>query len=173
MRGAESVVRQASVHKEESKSRIKSDGIDRQDIREKIAQCIPPLDHQHHPEGSILNIVTGRVQPCSTVNVHQSIEIGSKQSEEFTDALLQGFHHKIERRVTSMADTKKSVNIGKQKVFDTNLIYSRVICLQASNRDIDIDNLMSHELAPLPTSLFADSGDMRISTSKSILITVV
>lgn len=68
-----------------------------------------------------------------------------------------------------MADTKKSVNIGKQKVFDTNLIYSRVICLQASNRDIDIDNLMSHELAPLPTSLFADSGDMRISTSKSIL----
>ena len=28
---------------------------------------------------------------------------------------------------------------------------------------------MSHELAPLPTALFADSGDMRISTSKSVL----
>ena len=68
-----------------------------------------------------------------------------------------------------MADKKKSVNIGTVKVFDSNLIYSRVICLQASNRDIDIDNLMSHELAPFPTALFTEFGDMRISTSKSIL----
>ena len=68
-----------------------------------------------------------------------------------------------------MADTKKSIKIGTQDVFDTNIIFSRVVCLQASNRDIDINHLMSHELAPLPTALFADSGDMRISTSKSVL----
>ena len=76
------------MHKEESKSRIKSDAKDRQDIRVKMAQCIPPLDHQQHPDGSIVNIVTGRVRSSSTVNVHKSIEIGSKQSMEFTEALL-------------------------------------------------------------------------------------
>ncbi len=171
MRGDESVARQASVHKEEGKSRIKSNVKDRHDIRVKMAQCIPPLAQQQHPEGYLVNIVTGRVQSSATVNVHKSVEIGSKQSREFTEDLPEGFHHKIERRITSMADTKKSVNIGTQKVFDTNLIYSHVICLQASNRDVylDIDHLMSHELAPLPTALFSDSGDMRISTSKSIL----
>ena len=169
MRGDESETRQATVHKEESKPRIKSDTKDRQDIRVKMAQCIPPLDYQQHPELSIVNIVTVRVQSTSTVNVHKSIEIGSKQSKEFEEPLPQGFYHKIERRITSMADMKKSINIGTQKVYDTNLIYSRVICLQASNRNIDIDHLMFHELAHLPTTLFADSGDMQISTSKSTL----
>ena len=169
MRGDESVARQANIHKEEGKSRINCDLKDRQDIRQKMAQCIPPLDHQQHPEGSLVNIVTGKVQSALIVNAHNSIDIGSKQSKEFREALPQGFHNKIERKITSMADTKKSVNIGTHTIFDTNLIYSRVICLQASNRDIDIEDLMSHELAPFSTAHFADSGDMRISTSKSIL----
>ena len=65
-----------------------------------------------------------------------------------------------------MADVKKSGNEGTQKAFDINLIYSRVICLQISNRDIDIDHLMSHEVAPLPKALFADSGNMQIFISK-------
>ena len=60
-----------------------------------------------------------------------------------------------------VADTKKSANIVTRKAFDINLIYSRVICLQVSNRDID--HLVSLELAPLPAALFADS------TSKSNL----
>ena len=80
MRGDESVARQVSVHKEEGKPRIKSDAKDRQDIRVKLAQCIPPLDHQQHPEGSFVNIVTERVQSSSTVNVHKAIEIGSMRN---------------------------------------------------------------------------------------------
>ena len=59
MRGDESVSRQAMVHKEESKYRIHSDEKDRNNIKLKMAQCIPPLDYQQHPDGSIVNIVTG------------------------------------------------------------------------------------------------------------------
>ena len=69
-----------------------------------------------------------------------------------------------------MPDTKKSANVETQ-VFDINLIYIRAICPQVSNRDIDIDYLMSHELASLPIAPFADSCHMRISTSKSNLKT--
>ena len=53
MRGDESVSRQASIHKEESKSRIQYDEKDRQDIRLKMTQCIPPLDHKQHPEDQL------------------------------------------------------------------------------------------------------------------------
>ena len=42
----------------------------RQDIRMEIAKCKLPLDHQQHTEGYIVNIVTGRVQSTSTLNVH-------------------------------------------------------------------------------------------------------
>ena len=54
-------------------------------------------------------------------------------------------------------------------MFDTNLIYSRVIGLQASSRDVNIPRLLSHELARVLISMFADSGDIRIFTAKSAL----
>ena len=65
-----------------------------------------------------------------------------------------------------MADMKKSANVGTQKVFDINLQFLSYVC-----RSVDIDHLMSHELAPLPMALFAVSGHMRISISKSTLKT--
>ena len=47
--------------------------------------------------------------------------------------------------------TKQHVRVGEVKVFDTGLAYSRVIGLQASSRDVDINDVLSHELAPIPT----------------------
>ena len=38
-----------------------------------------------------------------------------------------------------------------------------------SSRDVDLTDLFSHELAPVPTSIFEHSGDMRITKSKSTL----
>ena len=31
-----------------------------------------------------------------------------------------------------------------------------------SSRDVDIKDVFSHELAPVPTSMFEDSGDIRV-----------
>ena len=68
--------------------------------------------------------------------------------------------------------TRKHVNIGAEKMFNTTLLFSRVIGLQASSREeIYIRNLLSYELAPVPTSMFTDSGDMRIRKSKAHLKT--
>ena len=53
---------------------------------------------------------------------------------------------------------------------DTNLIYSRIIGLQASSREIDITDFLNHELAPVPTAMFNESGDMRTATAKSTLM---
>ena len=43
-------------------------------------------------------------------------------------------------------ETKKSIKVGVVKIYDTNLIYSRVIGLQASDRPVDIVDLLAHEL---------------------------
>ena len=68
--------------------------------------------------------------------------------------------------------TRKHIKIGAAKMFNTTLLFSRVIGLQASSREtIDIRNLLSYELAPVPTSMFTDSGDMRIGKSKEQLKT--
>lgn len=52
---------------------------------------------------------------------------------------------------------------------DTNLIYSRVIGLQASGLDVDVEDVFAHELSPVPTSMFTDEGKMRVAKSKSTL----
>ena len=68
-------------------------------------------------------------------------------------------------------ETKKSVEVGAVKVYDTNLIYSRVIGLQASDRPVDIADLLAHKLARVPSPLFTDSGELRTASAKSVLKT--
>ena len=154
-------------HKEESKARINTDAHDRLGIKQKLELCLDPLDPEKHP-GDIVNIVNGRLGP-SSVNVHDAVAIGKEEMLKFEKACPSGFLEPIRKMVVTMTVTKKHVPVGDVKVFDTNLIYSRVIGLQASSREIDITDVLAHELAPVPTSMFNDSGEMRISKAKSIL----
>ena len=64
--------------------------------------------------------------------------------------------------VVTMAESKKVVKV------DTKLIFSRAMGLTASS-EINLASVFSHELAPRPTSMLEDSGDMRITKSKSVL----
>ena len=73
------------------------------------------------------------------------------------------------KKVVTMDNTRKHVKVGAVKVFDINLICSRVIGLQASGRDIDIKDVFGQELAPVLTCMFDDTGNMRIAKSKSAL----
>ena len=123
--------------------------------------CIDPFDPQKHSSDNIVNIVTGRIVPPSA-NVHNAIEVGRVQMREFESTRPTGFNDTIHKKIVSMTVTKKHVRVGEVKVFDTNLIYSRVIGLQASSREVDINDVLSHELAPIPTAMFTEAGEMRI-----------
>ena len=68
-------------------------------------------------------------------------------------------------------ETKTSIKVEAVKVYDTNLIYSMVIGLQASDRPVDLADLLAHELAPVPPALFTDSGELRTASAKSVLKT--
>ena len=52
---------------------------------------------------------------------------------------------------------------------DLGFIFARVTALM-STREINLNDMLKYELAAVPTSIFDDkSGDLRISTSKSII----
>ena len=122
------------AHKEEMKARIASDGADRQSIQNKLKLCIDPLDPSSHPP-TIVNIVSGQVAD-DTVNVHDAVAIGTKQMQEFEKGWSEGFRSTISKKVKTVSDSKKHIKVGSQKVYDTSVIYSRVIGIQASSRDI-------------------------------------
>lgn len=68
-----------------------------------------------------------------------------------------------------MAVTKIGIPMGPNILYDTELIFTIVTGLQASGREVDLQDVLSYELSPIPTSLFHDSGEMRIYKSKSDL----
>ena len=68
-------------------------------------------------------------------------------------------------------ETKKSIKVGAVKVYDTILIYLRVIGLQASDRPVDIADLLAHEHARVPSPLFTDSGELKTASAKYVLKT--
>ena len=147
------------------KARIVSDGADRQSIPDKFKLCIDPLVPTSHPP-TIVNIVSGEVAD-DKVNVQDAVAIGTRQMQEFEKGWPEGFQSTISKKVNTVSDSTRYVKVGSQKVYDTSVIYGRVIGIQASSRDIESINLLSHELAPVPTSMFHDSGAMRICKAKS------
>jgi hypothetical protein len=67
-----------------------------------------------------------------------------------------------------MSVIKKFVKVGEEKSFDINAIYARVIGLLSSSGDININDVLAHQLAPVRTSMFSDKG-MRIAKNKAVL----
>ena len=73
--------------------------------------------------------------------------------------LPTGFWKTIERKIKTMTVTNKGIAVGSKVLYDIQLIFSRVIRLQASAREVDFKDVLSYELVPIPTALFDDSGE--------------
>ena len=68
-----------------------------------------------------------------------------------------------------MSKVIKSICVNDIEVIDTSPIYSRVIVLHLTNVAVKVKNIFRYELAPIPTSIFEDTGDLRAAKSKSNL----
>ena len=75
----------------------------------------------------------------------------------FEKSLTIEFLKAIEKNAKIMVVAKKGIAIGSKVIYDTQLIFSSVIGLQASSSEIDFKDVLSYELAPIPTALFDDS----------------
>ena len=100
----------------------------------------------------MVNVVSGQIG-STEVNIHNAVTIGTEQMKVFKRRLPQGLYETITKKVVTMDHARKHVKVGAVKVFDTNLIYSRVIGLQASGRDIDIKDVLDHELGSVKNDI--------------------
>ena len=87
---------------------------------------------------------------------------------EYESQWPSSFHKPISKKVVTMAVSRKHIKVGQVPVYDTNLIYSRVLGLQKV-RDISLKDILKFELAPVPPSMFEENGDLRITKTKSVL----
>ena len=123
-----------------------------------------PEDHQ--PE--VVNITIGKIAQ-DNVNVDKTVELGSKQMKEFKNGWLKNFNDKLSLVIKTHVEFRKYIKVGHTKAFTTELIYTRFIGIQGSSREVDIKQLLSYELSPVPTSIFLESDEMSVAKTKSVL----
>ena len=92
-------------HKEEAKARIQADAKDRAGLRRKLDSCIDLMDSKEYPEGSIVNIVSGKLAPAS-VNVEHAVMIGETMLEDYEKTWPEEFNSTISKKVETMGFCK-------------------------------------------------------------------
>ena len=102
-------------HKEEAKAMIHADAKDRAGLCGKRDSCIDPMDSKAHPEGSIVNIVSGKLAPAS-VNVENAVMIRETILEDYEKTWPEGFNNTISKKVETMAASCKFVEIGDSQL---------------------------------------------------------
>ena len=161
-----------TCHKEESVSRVSADCCDREKIRHFLATCIDPLNSNSHPSDVLVNISNGKLTEDKCVNVHNAVEIGKKQSVAFEQSWPTGFYNAITKTVKTIALAEKTSRLGHAGTdvanVDHTLIYARTMCLLSSSRDINMDDVLEFELAPVPTALFNEAHEMRAVTKSAL-----
>ena len=99
-----------------------------------------------------MNIVSGHI--CKDeVNVYNAIDLGKAQMKEYEASWPVGFHQPLKKRVRIMKECKKKSTTVTAEQFDSGLIFSRALALMNS-QDIQVEHILSYELAPVPTSMF-------------------
>ena len=94
---------------------------------------------EEHPL-QLVNIVTGRINP-ETVNVDDTLAIGTLQRQEFESSWPGGFHKPIANRVKTKVENQRRHTTDKKGHMDCELVFSRLIIL-IQYRDIDVRSVM-------------------------------
>ena len=82
---------------------------------------------------------------------------------------MAGFYTTIQKKVVkTMILNKKSVKIKDVEVYNTEIIYARVMAL-ISVGTLELEMVMRHKLSPIPGSYFDESGEIRVAKNKSQL----
>jgi len=96
-----------------------------------------------------MNIVTGQIAHPD-VNADDAVSLGQRAMTNFKAGWPGSFYDPLGKLVVAMDVTKKHVLVGKERVYDQELIYSRVVGLHAISREINFDDVLAYELAAYP-----------------------
>ena len=125
------------------------------------------LNPKENPTGrNIVNIISGTVAP-PPVNVDNAVHIGKGMLEYFKNAWSEGCYD-ITKKVRNMAERNKSPHFGESEVFYLNAIYPMLRAPLSSDSNINVWDVLSYELAPVPPSMFTND-DMRLCKKRNLL----
>ena len=97
---------------------------------------------------------------CSSLTAAKNaLQIGNACMEGYENKLPQGFCNKIRSYVGIRDAAMKGINTGGITTVDIEVVFNRTLGIIGSE-EFDLHDLFSHELAPIPTSLFLDDGRM-------------
>ena len=66
------------------------------------------MDPDSHPDGALLNVVTGAVA-AQDVNIDRAVTLGQKQMEALESSWPEGFYNTIKRQVIMFSGNWKTV----------------------------------------------------------------
>ena len=145
-------------HLEESNARIRADSSNIRKLWEKQYQCIGRFDSSGH-YATVLIIVSGTLTAATSVNVKNALQIGKACMAAYENKLPQGFYNKISSYVVTM-----DINMRAVTTVDIEVVFNRTLSIMSSE-GFDLHDLFSHELAPIPTSLFLYNRPRRLQHS--------
>ena len=150
-------------HLEESNALIQADNSERRKLCERQYQCIDIFDPSGH-YATVFIIVSGKLTAAS-VNVKNALQLGKACMAAYENKLRQGFCNKISSYVVTMDTPMKGISFGAVTIVDIEVVFNRTFGI-ISSEEFDLHDLFSHELTPIPTSLFVDDGSMISASSK-------
>jgi len=103
------------------------------------------------------------------VKADDAVSLGQRAMTNIKTGWPGSFYDPLGKLVVTMDVTKKHQVVGKERVYDQELIYPRVIGLHASSREINFDDVLAYELAAYLPSMFNPDVEMKITKSKSTL----
>ena len=119
-------------------------------------------DHDSHPDGAQMNIVTGQIAHPD-VNADDAVSLGQRSMSNLA-GWPGSFYDSLGKLVVTMDVMNKHMSVGKERVYDQELIDARVIGLLANSREINTGNfdVLAYELPAYPPSMFNPGGEMKI-----------
>ena len=126
-------------HKEDANGRIKARQEDHLSLRNTLDVFINPFDNESHPDGALINIMTGQIVHPD-MNANNALVIGQLAITDFKEWSARNILWTFKQTICSNGCEKKHVSVSMERVYDQELIYARVIGLLASSRDINFDD---------------------------------
>ena len=135
-------------------------------LRDTLDVCIDPLEYVSHPDGALMNIATGQIAHTD-VDADNEVSLGHRAMENVEGGWPVSLYCPLVKLVVTMDVKKNHVLVGKERVYDQELIYASFSGLLASSREINFNDVLVFELVAHPPSVFSADGNMNVATSKS------
>ena len=124
----------------------------------------------------LVNITTGQVASQEVANgLINFLEVAQKRNTTFVerrlmvDGTLIFWETDTRTKTPTFANMSKSLTSKKTDkiMVDSEVLFRRLLAV-SKQRDVSLEEVLTHELAPVPPSLFNDDGTMRKTTKADL-----